>query len=56
MKDYIVTIYQETYTEFRVKAESKEDADAMALAGEYDSIEDVTVKGSEVIHTEEAKD
>ncbi len=46
-----VTLYQETYTEVEVEAESKEAAENLVLAGGYneDDVQDVTVKESEIV-------
>lgn len=53
MKKYIVTVYHETYTDYVVLANSEDEATDLALSGEYEEIDDVTVKQSEVINTKE---
>jgi len=47
-KKFKVTLYQETYTEVVVSAESESEAGDLVMAGEYgdDDVEDITVKES----------
>jgi|TARA_R110000824_G_scaffold2419_11_gene11307 hypothetical protein len=47
-KKYKVTLYQETYTEVVVSAESESEAGDLVLAGEYEDgdVEDIAVKES----------
>lgn len=47
-KQFKVTLYQETYTEVIVSAETEEEANDKALEGDYDHIEDVVVKESAI--------
>jgi hypothetical protein len=52
-KKFIVTIYHETYTDYIVEADSIESAENLAMEGDYEDIDDVTVKQSEVISSKE---
>jgi hypothetical protein len=52
-KKYLVTIYHETYTEYIVEAKDRDEAEDLCMQGEYDEIEDTTVKQSEVISAKE---
>lgn len=47
-----VTLYQETYSEIEVEAESQEEAEELVMSGEFedDQIIDVTTKSSEIIN------
>ena len=53
MSKYIVTIYQETYTDYVVEAEHEDEAKDLAMMGEYDEIDDIVVKDSEPINVKE---
>lgn len=44
-----VVIYQETYSEYEVEAETQEEANDLAWSGECGDPIDVTVKNSEII-------
>ena len=46
---YRVTVYHETYTDYIVEAEHEDEAQDLAMMGEYDSIDDTMVKESEAI-------
>lgn len=49
---YKVTVYHEQYTDYLVEAESEDKATDLVLSGEYDEIDDTTVKHSEVMGVE----
>lgn len=53
MAKFKVQVYQETYTDFIVDAECEDEACDKALMGEYEFIEDVTTKESEVMGSSE---
>ena len=52
-KRFSVTLYHETYTEYVVTANNLEEAQEKVEEGEYDFVEDVTVKESEIISGKE---
>tara|TARA_Y100000034_G_scaffold52718_1_gene64707 strand:- start:287 stop:487 length:201 start_codon:yes stop_codon:yes gene_type:complete len=52
MKTYRVTIYHETYTDYIVKAENKNEAEDLCMMGEYNCIDGTTVKSSDTINVE----
>jgi len=53
---YKVTIYHETYTDYIVEASDKDEAQDLVMMGEYDNIDDTTVKESEPIAVKEVED
>jgi hypothetical protein len=50
---FIVTIYNETYTDYIVEAGDEDEAKDLAMMGEYDEIDDVVIKDSEAINVKE---
>jgi len=56
MTKFQVTLYQETYTTVIVEAEDKSEASDKALMGEYEFIDDVTVKESDIESVERYED
>jgi hypothetical protein len=56
MTKYKVTVYHETYTDYIVEAETEDEAQDLALMGEYEKIDDVVVKESDAINVEEFTD
>ena len=53
---YKVTVYHETYTDYIVEASDKDEAQDLAMMGEYDNIDDTTVKESEPVAVEKLED
>jgi hypothetical protein len=56
MPKFKVTVYHETYTDYIVTADDVESAQDLVMQGEYDNVDDVTVKDSDIINTTEIKD
>tara|TARA_B100000029_G_scaffold435490_1_gene449528 strand:- start:85 stop:252 length:168 start_codon:yes stop_codon:yes gene_type:complete len=53
---YKVTVYHETYTDYIVEASDKDEAQDLAMMGEYDNIDDTTVKESEPVAVEKLEE
>ena len=51
MSKHLVKLYQETYTEIEIEADSIEEAEELVMSGEFndEDIQDVTVKNSEIM-------
>lgn len=55
MPKFRVCIYHETYTDYIVNADTADEAKDKVMQGEYDDIDDTTVKESEPISVTEVK-
>ena len=56
MKTYRVTVWNDTYTDYLVGAKNKDEAEEKVFLGEYDLEEDVYVKHSDIVNTQECKE